>query len=116
MKKLFLAALFLGLSSVLYATPNVWVSSHTATADTTKVLCPNYPNATDGRGIIHGLCVNTGTAGTYTLYNSSAAAVNTIAAISTASTGCLYYDIAVSSGITYTNSATADVTLLYGCY
>lgn len=104
--------LTLGLSfftSVLWA-DKVWKSSNTATADTTKSLCGT------GRGIIHGARVNTGAAGTLTIYNSRASATLPVAAINTAALASLDFDVLLSSGVTYTNSATANVTLLYDCY
>ena len=124
MKRLFLAMGFiLGLGLGAMATPSVWKSSNTATADTTQVLSTptNYLVGTStiregGHGVYHGICINTGTAGTFTIYNSSASAANPIAATSTASVGCLTYDVGISSGLTYTNSATANVTVLYMCY
>lgn len=91
---------------------SVWISSNTATADTTKSLCTTYT----ARGILRGACVNTGVAGTLTLYNSNATATNPVAAIDTSTKGCQFYDVAAMSGVTYTNSATANVTILYQCY
>lgn len=99
-----------------YASGPVWSSSNTATADTTQALCTKTFLSSWPHGIVHGLCVNTGAAGTYTIFNSSAAAIQPLAAIDTTAKGCQYYDVQMSSGVTYTNSATANVTLLYSCY
>lgn len=126
MKKLtiFLVS-FLIFSSCAYAINiAVWSSSNTATADTTKNLCPGLPyligtsTVTEGNhGIIHGACINSGQPGTLTVYNSSATATNPIFALSTSTAmPCSQYDVAVSSGLTYSNSSTANVTLTYTCY
>lgn len=106
---------------------DVWLSSHTATADTTKNLCvaTNYlvgtsTLTTGGRGVFHGACVNSGVAASsLTVYNSSgtATAAVPIAVIQTSTAmPCSLYDVGVSSGLTYTTSGTADVTILYQCY
>lgn len=111
---------------------DVWVASHTATADTTKNLCPGVPYSvasssfafttyTEGNhGVFHGACVNGGVAATtLTVYNSSATATGVIpiAIIQTSTTmPCSLYDVAVSSGLTYTTSGTADISILYQCY
>ena len=92
-----------------------WLSSTTATADTTKNVCMSK------RGVFHGVCVSSPTAlaSTYTVYNSSASAINPIAVIDATGRGCYYYDVVASTvnkGLTYSNSSTANVTLLYNCY
>ena len=130
MKKILaIIASFLMFSSQCFALDtDVWLSSNTATADTTKNLCPGIPYSvasssyttntyTSGNhGIVHGVCINTGAAGTLTVYNSSATATSPIAAMNTAAAApCSFFDVAVSSGLTYTNSATANVTILYQC-
>ena len=126
MKRLLAALIFtLGMSLPAMALDtDVWLSSNTATADTTKNLCPGQTYVVQGstytsgnHAVFHGACINTPVAGTLTIYNSSATATAPIAAIST-STGmpCSLYDVQVSSGLTYTNSATANVTILYQCY
>jgi hypothetical protein len=94
---------------------NVWKSSTTATADTTKALC----NPRTQGAILHGVCISKADAGTFTIYDSSATANFPIAVIqstSAAQSGCLFYDVKVSSGLTYTNSvAGTNATILYGC-
>lgn len=118
MKKLGIVAIsILGLASwSLAVSGSVWLSSNTATVDTNKALCQTVFASSWPRGVVHNVCVNTGTAGTYTVYNSSGSGVNKMAAIDTAAKGCQIYDVVMSSGITYTNSATADVTISYSCY
>lgn len=126
MKKLIIAlASFFMLSTVSFALQtDVWISSNTATADTTKNICAGIPYVVNGstftsgsRGVFHGVCINNPTAGTLTVYNSSATATSPIAAINTSSAAvCSFFDVATSSGLTYTNSATANITLLYQCY
>lgn len=128
MKKILISILFgLFCATVSYAFAPVWKASHTVTADTTQNLCAgktyilNTSTVSYGNtGIVHGVCVNDAGAGsgTFTLYDSSASANNAFAVIRATSAinmGCLYYDVQTSSGITYTNSATNDVTILYMC-
>lgn len=126
MKKIFILIIsfWMGSSLVLAVANNIWLSSNTATADTTQNLCPGKTyvvgtsTVTEGNhGVFHGVCINTGSAGTFTVYNSSATATSPIAAINTATAQpCSLYDVGVSSGLTYTNSATANLTILYQCY
>lgn len=105
---------------------NVWLSSNTATADTTKNLCTavNYLVGTTtitvgGHGVFHGVCVNdAGSTGTISVFNSSGTSTSPIAVIRATSTvsACKYYDVQISSGLTYTTSAPNDTTFLYQCY
>lgn len=110
---LILLSLMLSVS-MAYAV-DIWKSTNTATADTTKSLCNNYTNPTRGRGMVHNVCVNTGAAGSFSVFNASAAAVNPVAVIDTTAKGCTEYDVFLTSGVTYTNSATANVTMTYSC-
>jgi hypothetical protein len=119
MKKILAILLLTG--GLAQAAQPVWLSSNTATADTTQNLCKGLSNASgffsNNHGIFHGACINTGVAGTLTIYNSSATATSPIAAINTGTAQpCSLYDVSISSGLTYTNSATANVTILYQCY
>lgn len=114
--------LIFAVASGVLAVESIWYSSTTATADTTRVLCPKQPNVTArGHGIYHGVCVSVptnGLSGMVGVYNSSASAVNIISSTTTggyAFPTCSYYDVAFSSGLTYTNTSTATVTLMYGC-
>ena len=120
MKKFPAPLIFLSvlLSAVLaFAEPTVYFSSHTATADTTKALCNQTFTSSWPRGLLHTVCVNTGAStSSFTIYNSSASAVNPIAIVDSTTKGCQTYDIQLSSGISYTNSSTADVTISYLCY
>jgi len=104
---------------------DIWLSSNTATADTTQNLCKgqNFLVGTStvtegGHGILHGVCINSGAPnGTFTVYNSSGTASNPIAAVQTSTmTSCNFYDVLVSTGLTYSNSSTANVSILYQCY
>lgn len=115
MRKIIAALSLVMIPSFLFAVPAVWVSSNTATADTTKNLCISR-SGTSPRGMFHGARVNTGSAGTLTIYASSATASNPIAAINTAAVASLDYDVAVSTGLTYSQTGTANITLLYQCY
>jgi hypothetical protein len=129
MKKILLFASLMGLPAVGFCVAQIWTSSHTATADTTKPLCISSTyivgtstNTSGGRGILHGVCVNDSgpAAGTVAIYNSSSTAVNPVAIIrstSAVTSGCAFYDVQMSSGIVYTNSTAGnDVTILYECY
>lgn len=118
MRKLFLAILIAGISgSYVFADiGSIWISSNTATADTTQNLCKPKQGNTTARGLFHGARINTGGAGTLTVYASSASATSPIAAINTAAVASLDYDVIVSSGLTYSQTGTANITLLYQCY
>lgn len=104
------------VSTVSWCITNIFISTNTATHDILQVLCSQYAPGLNVNGIVHTICVNTGVSGTFTLYNSSASVVNPVAAINTSTVGCQIYDVVLSSGITYTNSATANVTVSYQCY
>lgn len=108
-----IAILLLGkLSLPAHALFNqTWISSNTATADTTQNLCKKST-----RAAFHGVRINNGATGTLTIYNSSGTATNPIAVVQTSSTWAGDYDVITSSGLTYSNSATANVTILYQCY
>lgn len=105
--------------------PDVWLSSNTATADATQNLCKgvNYlvgtsTNIYGNHGVLHAVCVGIGVAGSsVTVYNSSGTALNPITVVSASTpTVCSTFDVSVSSGLTYSNSSTANVTILYQCY
>lgn len=114
-------------SSNLVAVQQVWTSSHTATADTTQILCNSRTYivgsstyTAGGKAILHSVCVNdAGAAGTITIYNSSSTATNTFAilrATTTANGPCAYFDVDFSSGLVYTTGAANDVTFTFECY
>lgn len=121
MKRISVFLILLLSSSVLWAT-DTWVSSFTATVDTTKNVCgADRGIVTNKRGFFHGVCVSSASVGggVYTVYNASASAINPLAVIDTTTKGCYYYDVVASTaskGLTYSNSSTANVTLLYNCY
>ena len=118
MKKLIIALGMLACIPSIASAGPPWVSSNTATAETAQALCRQ--SGTTRRGVLHGVCVNRMLAGgSITVYNSSSTAVNPVAVIlstQAATTGCSYYDIYMSTGITYTTSAANDVTFMYECY
>jgi hypothetical protein len=114
MRKFLLTGILCFAASSAMAFTNIYRSTHTATADPVKPLCTS--GGATRRGVLHTACVNTGTAGTLTLYNSFSTAVQTIAAINTANALCQTYDISTSSGLSYATTATADVTISYECY
>lgn len=117
MKRLLIAATILLSSTMAFASgADLWISSNTATADTNKVLCPKYPTAKQSHGALGSVCINFTTPGTYSVYNASGSAINPIATIDTSVRGCLRYDISFSSGLTYVNSSTANVTAMYNCF
>lgn len=124
-KFLAIFASLLMFSATAFAFEDTWLSSNTATADTTKLLCSGSSYlvgtstiTTGNKGIIHGLCIGNGVPGEIvTVYNSSASATNPIFAVSASTmTPCSIYDVAVSSGLTYSKTSTANVTFLYQCY
>lgn len=111
MKKILVAATALFFASIAYAVPGVWVSSNTATADTNKNLCGN------SKALFHGVCVNQENGGTVSIFDARGNAVNPIAVIvsSSAVGNCLFYDVKVSSGLTYAKTTTTNATFLYQC-
>jgi hypothetical protein len=122
MKKIFIVGLtILMMTGVSQAAPQIWFSSHTETADTTQNLCKgtSYSGGFYGNhGNFHAVCIDSATvaASTFIVYNSSGAASNMLVDMDATKAGCNYYDIAISSGLTYSNSSTAHVTILYQCY
>jgi hypothetical protein len=115
MKKYLIALSLFFIPVIAFATSTqLWKSSFTTTADTTKNLCTNK------KGIIHSVCVDSGTAAasTFSIFASSATSANPIAVIDATTRGCLVYDVIASTptGLTYSNSSTANVTILYDCY
>lgn len=121
MKRLFLAVSIFIIPVLVFADSHIWRSSYTATADTTQNVCgPAGGYSTNRRGYLHGVCISSSAVtGTFTVYNSSASAINPIAVLDTQINGCYYYDVAASTinkGLTYSNTSTGKVTLLYECY
>lgn len=133
MKKILGITGFIGFFSFMawslsYAYQPVWRASHTATADTTQILCRGTQylvagsTITNGNlGILHGVCVNDAGAvsGAITIYDSSSTATNAFAvlrATAAVNQGCMFYDVQVSSGLVYTTGAANDVTFLYTCF
>lgn len=95
----------------------IWYSSHTATADTTKAICNQTFGSSQPHAVLHGVCVNTGAStSSFSVFNSSASSANPVAVIDSTTKGCQLFDIYLSSGLSYTNSSTADVTIAYSCY
>lgn len=98
------------LSSPVLAGNDIYVSSGTATADTTQTLCSGTKSA-----FLHSVCMNKFAIGaTMTIQNNAGVPVAIITAPATAT--CLSYDIDISSGMRYTTAQTADWTILYFCY
>lgn len=117
MKKLLvLAVSILSLSAQAFAKGDVWNYSNSTGIQAT--IAPCVPNFFSGQphAIFHNVCVNTGAAGSFTVYNSSGTTANPVALIDTTAKGCSTYDVQLSSGITFSNSATANVTITYQCY
>lgn len=125
MKKILILAVSILSGSLLMAAPAVWLSSNTQTADIAQNLCPSKTGTLGswgGRGIFHGLCVNTGAAGSLNVWTSSSGATSAFASSTFTVTNtaavipCEFFDVTLSSGLYYSNTATANVTLLYSCY
>jgi hypothetical protein len=95
-----------------------WISSNTATADSFLNLCePSGGSGSSIRCMFHGICINTSSPGNLAIYNSSGVVSNIIATVSTSSAvPCNFYDVDVSSGLTYNKTGTADVTILFNRY
>jgi len=125
MKRLLLVAVAIFcLFELSYAiNREIWLSSNTQTADTFQQLC-TQSTWNSRRALVHGVCINNGVPGTtYSIWGSSpgvtaAALVTSTVAVINASTttACQYYDVIISSGLFYSNSGTANVSLLYQCY
>lgn len=120
-KALILLASILGLLSPCMAiSGSVYWSSHTATADTTRSLCPSTIPGLFGstnHAVLNSVCVNTSaTTSSVSVYNSNGTAIQPVAIIDSSSKGCETFNVLLSSGITYTTSSTADVTFVYMCY
>jgi hypothetical protein len=127
MKKLiFTLAFIFGMGIKAWAVAdNVWLSSNTAVNNSTTTLCGtiNYLVGTSTytqvlHGVLHGVCINTAAAGNIQIFNSSATAVNSVTGVLSTATQepCNFYDVAMSSGITYNKNGTADISILYSCY
>jgi len=123
MKKLLISAILLFISTFGYAVSAVWISSYTATADTTQNLCINK------NGLLHGIVVSSASAtngGLVSIYASSATVDSTMAVVDTTGRGSYFYDtVAIATntagsydytGLTYSKVGTASVTILYYCY
>lgn len=115
MKKLLITSILIFGAAISHAvTPAVFRSSNTVTIDTARGLCTQ--GGATRHAVLHTACVNTGTAGTLTLYNTFGTAASPIAAIDTAAKGCQTYDVITSSGLSYANSAAANITISYECF
>lgn len=95
--------------------PTMWISSYTATNDTTgRIVCSSV--ASGGGCRFHGVVISsTGTASSMTIYNSSSTATNVFTVINTAVQGTYMYDVYLSSGLVYTTTgaSAAKVNILY---
>ena len=127
MKKWILFLILTGLIAIaqnaladVSTTNTLWKSSFTATNDTAlKIPCNTVEPKAGCK--FHGVIVSSaGVASTLTIYDSSATAINPIAVINTSvgtvvPTGQLFYDLYVSSGLSYTTvgATPAKVTILY---
>lgn len=108
--------LILGPKWAFAINTEIWQSSHTLTADTTKNLCVNQ------RGLLHSVCISSATATANSdilIYASSATTANLMANINTVNTGCFTYNVTASTptGLTYsTVGAGADIQIMFQCY
>lgn len=128
MKKLIFAVAIIcgiGTAKLWAVSDNVWVSSNVAVNISTTTLCQPfiyYVNGSTftvgGHGVFHGVCINTSAAGNVQVFNSSATAVNSITGLLSTGTQepCNFYDVNVSSGLSYNKNGTADISILYSCY
>lgn len=114
MKKLLFSLLALvGLSTFSHADiQGVYKSSFTQTDESLRIMRP----ATGTPLSLHGIIVSSASAvgGLITVYDSSGTATNTIARVSLVNLGAYYFDVKISSGLTYTTSTNSmGVTILY---
>lgn len=124
MKRLLLCAIsILGLASMAMAYKPTWLSSNTATADTTAILCGTFVttlSTTVLHGVIHEVVVSsavTSGLGNITLYNSTfTASSQNIGPIYTGATGVYPYDIEFPNGLIYTKTGTNQVQIIYSCF
>jgi hypothetical protein len=64
-------------------------------------------------GVLEGFVINTGAAGTATLYNNASGTGSKIAVINTASQGSLRYGLRFDTGLSVVQTGTADITIVY---
>lgn len=112
MKKLFLSLsiIFASISSALaWPGPSVqdaWNSNYIVTATTTVVKT--------GKGILHTITVEGGTAGTITVYDNTAASGTKLADFSSTNAIATYtFDVAFATGLTIVTSAATSLTVSY---
>jgi hypothetical protein len=124
MKKLFLA---LGLCFLFQARAHafqtaIWLSSNTATAQSTSTLCGQYISngtTTTLHGVLHGVCVNTAAAGNIQVFNSTYTSMsNSLTGVYSTATQepCNFYDATAPNGLMFLKVGTGDVSILYQCY
>lgn len=119
MKSLLLALSLCFISAASYANSGdaTWKSSNTATVDTLKSLCGFGP----AKALFHGVCVNDlGGSGLISVFNSRGVASLPVALIRSSAavtSGCQFFDVQLSSGLTYSTSVANDnITFMYNCY
>lgn len=123
MKKLIIFALSVLSVTAVFAFEPIWLSSNTATVDTTQVLCGQYAingTSTTLKGLIHEVVVSSISAtGTVALYNSTYTATNvsSIGPILTTTVSSPYiYDVTFPGGLVYSKTGGAQVQIIYACY
>lgn len=114
MKRLLALIVGLFISTTLYATQEVWKSSHTATVEANVNLCGQ------AKGLIHSVCVGRSDGGTITLLDTratftSTSTISVLISTATNVSGCVDFDVKTSSGLTYTTTGAQDVTFMYLC-
>lgn len=114
MKKLFIVlALALGLCSVSHAVADVWQSSSTITADTTKVLC-----GSGRRGHLYSVVISSpGAAGAgIIVYNSSFTTSTNFVAVDGRTIQNPVFSTQFPKGMMYSTTGAAQTAILYNCY
>lgn len=86
-----------GLASCLY--------THITTATTTAIK--------SGPGVLHLISVNTGAAGTATLYDNTAGSGTVIGIIDTTAAKDVLLDVGFATGLTIVTAGTSDITVSY---
>lgn len=114
MKRWILALAMAATPLAAWAFQEVWSSSYTNVAATTQKLCEGK------RGYLHGVVISTAGANgsNIQLSNSSwtVTATPTTGAIDTRSVRTEIYNVIFSTGIIYTKTGVAGLTILYQCY
>lgn len=130
---LFLLGVCLIISRFGHALEAPWLSSNTATADSTSTLCGQFSiaNGTNtiivpSQGWLHGVVISSGSSSvnnTIQFYDSSWTVVSATSSrvigpinITSVSTNPMIYDIVFRYGLSYVKTGLSTVQILYQCF